>query len=321
MSVQKPLRPELTAKYASQERVSLLERISKSVRLNYLGSESAFDADSMECDGWLLSLVEGVGVVELKFTSDGCQFVDDYTTLIYMMSGVVSSPATRTAPVAKFGQIILFRSPNSFHLRLASTFKYLIVFLKKRELIELAGPGGVTENAPISAYGGEGAVLAGALRGLVSNIFIRKNTSTITALKPALRALIYAAFREPAAALHEAGASVCPMHIVVDWIENNIEDPALHLCDAANVAGVSSRTLQRELAAQGTNFQKLLRETRLATAAERLFDPLLKNQNINEIAYSCGFSTPSHFAKAFREGFGMTASEYRRSAITARNEA
>ena len=50
-----------------------------------------------------------------------------------------------------------------------------------------------------------------------------------------------------------------------------------------------------------------LRTIRL-TKAERMIEE--KQGNISEIAFSVGFSSPSYFAKCFKEEFGYTPSDF-----------
>lgn len=59
---------------------------------------------------------------------------------------------------------------------------------------------------------------------------------------------------------------------------------------------------------------KYLQCHRVRTAWQMLMD---SQRSITEIAQSCGFATSSHFARAFREEFGCSPSEFRRSAHAA----
>lgn len=67
--------------------------------------------------------------------------------------------------------------------------------------------------------------------------------------------------------------------------------------------GMSSRTLQRQLKAEGLNFRDIVRATR-----ESLSRHYLKNTNLSypEIAFLIGFDEPSSFFRAFRKWTGMT---------------
>jgi AraC-like DNA-binding protein len=83
------------------------------------------------------------------------------------------------------------------------------------------------------------------------------------------------------------------------------EAPSLEL--AADIAGLSPRTLQRRLADEGLAYRDLLVETRYETAVD-----LLENteHTITEISTLLGYSDSSHFARAFRRRAGVSPREY-----------
>ena len=58
---------------------------------------------------------------------------------------------------------------------------------------------------------------------------------------------------------------------------------------------------------------ELLQTIRLKKAAELI---LTGKQNITQIMYEVGFQTPSHFARLFREYFGVNPSGYKESLIS-----
>ncbi|MGF1525441.1 MAG: helix-turn-helix transcriptional regulator [Candidatus Competibacterales bacterium] len=80
---------------------------------------------------------------------------------------------------------------------------------------------------------------------------------------------------------------------------------------AAEVAAqlaMSEATMRRVLARSGQGFAKILLHTRLERGLERLqttYDP------ISEIALDVGFKTPSHFADAFKQRFGISPRQIR----------
>ncbi|HSD41597.1 MAG TPA: AraC family transcriptional regulator [Burkholderiales bacterium] len=80
----------------------------------------------------------------------------------------------------------------------------------------------------------------------------------------------------------------------------------------ARSLGLSTRTLHRRLAEEGTSFVDLLDETRreLATGYIRRTD-----NSVGEVAYLLGFAETSSFNRAFRRWTGMSPSEFRRAGI------
>jgi AraC-like DNA-binding protein len=77
----------------------------------------------------------------------------------------------------------------------------------------------------------------------------------------------------------------------------------------AELAGVSTRTLQRKLRACDSTYSQLLQEARFGLARLRLSDPGLK---VIEVAMMAGYENPQHFTRAFRRFAGVTPSEYRK---------
>lgn len=75
--------------------------------------------------------------------------------------------------------------------------------------------------------------------------------------------------------------------------------------------GLSSRHLQRLLAAQGTSYLDTVRQVRVQTARAMLQDPSNAAMSTTAIAHACGFSDASGLNRAFRQHFGMTPGEAR----------
>jgi AraC-like DNA-binding protein len=76
----------------------------------------------------------------------------------------------------------------------------------------------------------------------------------------------------------------------------------------STMLGMSERTLQRRLAAEGTSFQRLLDNTRRELAQHYLGQG---NVSLPDIAYLLGFSDQSSFFHASRRWFGSSPRRYR----------
>ena len=79
--------------------------------------------------------------------------------------------------------------------------------------------------------------------------------------------------------------------------------------DVANAIATSARTLQRQLAENGTTFQKLRDQVRADLALKYLRQSTLRFAEISEIL---GFAEPSVFTRSFRRWHGCTPREARR---------
>ncbi|MDC7124759.1 MAG: GyrI-like domain-containing protein [Spirochaetales bacterium] len=98
----------------------------------------------------------------------------------------------------------------------------------------------------------------------------------------------------------------------MNYISKNIKRD-LSLEEIASAASFSMYHFHRIFkAVTGETVADFTRRLRLETAANQLFG---QSFNITEIAMDCGFSSSQNFARAFRQNFGMSPSEYRASQL------
>jgi AraC family transcriptional regulator len=96
---------------------------------------------------------------------------------------------------------------------------------------------------------------------------------------------------------------------VIDTIESNLDSP-LKLNTLAAVANFSPFHFHRIFRALlGETLNQFIQRLRLEKAAAQLVDN--PNKSITEIAFDCGFSGSATFARAFKDFFGINASQWR----------
>ncbi len=96
-----------------------------------------------------------------------------------------------------------------------------------------------------------------------------------------------------------------------DIVGKNLSDPNFKTSDLAFEAGMSESQLYRKLkAVTGFSTAIFIREYRLHRAKEKIIS---ENRNISEIAYDCGFNDPAWFSRAFKEKFGVSPTQIRKS--------
>ena len=83
--------------------------------------------------------------------------------------------------------------------------------------------------------------------------------------------------------------------------------------EAAEMTGMSQRTIRRRLYLEGTTYRKLMDRIRFDSAQEMLVDGGL---SVRHIAFELGYSGANNFIRAFRRISGMTPTEFRRISET-----
>jgi AraC-like DNA-binding protein len=99
--------------------------------------------------------------------------------------------------------------------------------------------------------------------------------------------------------------SRCRAHLLHELTSGEPSDTRL-----AESLGLSTRTLQRKLAALGLSYRGLLEKTRYELALRYLDDP---RKSVTEITFLLGFSEQSAFTRAFKRWNGKAPSDYRQS--------
>ncbi|WP_372832377.1 AraC family transcriptional regulator [Pontibacterium sp.] len=97
---------------------------------------------------------------------------------------------------------------------------------------------------------------------------------------------------------------------VMDYLERDQELATTSMDEIAEELHVTSRTLRRKLADEGTSFQELKDDVRRDAAIHYLSQPAIP---ISQISRQLGFSEPAAFTRAFKQWTGVPPGIYRRS--------
>lgn len=87
-----------------------------------------------------------------------------------------------------------------------------------------------------------------------------------------------------------------------------LDERTTALADVAEIAGMSTRTLQRKLADVGLSYSDILDSVRYENASRLLRDT---DCRIIDVAFSSGYTDPAHFSRAFRRMTGVTPRQFR----------
>jgi AraC family transcriptional regulator, positive regulator of tynA and feaB len=75
----------------------------------------------------------------------------------------------------------------------------------------------------------------------------------------------------------------------------------------------STRHLNRLFEPHGCTATQWICRTRLAAAQRLLASGHRAMAPVGEVALQCGFANPAHFARAFKQAYGVTPTEHRRT--------
>ena len=106
---------------------------------------------------------------------------------------------------------------------------------------------------------------------------------------------------------HEAAAWELPSYLRT-LVKPYLTDGPIKIDTVAEITGISTRTLQRNLKENGSSYSQIIQEARFELACSHLNNQDMK---VIDVAIALGYENPQHFSRAFRRISGITPSEYR----------
>jgi len=128
-----------------------------------------------------------------------------------------------------------------------------------------------------------------------------------------LLALALITTRDAAQPAQPRGLAAVRLRAMQDDIRRSCRQPDLSVHAVAARQGVSARYAQRVFEETGSTFTEYLTEQRLLATHQALRHAHGERTPISGIAYDCGFSDISHFNRLFRQRFGCTPSDVRKT--------
>lgn len=95
---------------------------------------------------------------------------------------------------------------------------------------------------------------------------------------------------------------------IKQFIESNLYDPILNNSRVAESQGISIRYLHKLFQDQEQSIHEMILDKRLAKAREILLDVADTKPTVESVAYNVGFSSASHFSRAFKIHYGVCPS-------------
>jgi AraC-like DNA-binding protein len=97
------------------------------------------------------------------------------------------------------------------------------------------------------------------------------------------------------------------------YIETNLRDPELTARSVAAAFGISPRYLHIIFSNENETVSNYILRRRLEECGKQLADKLWRRRTITEVAFGWGFNNATHFARVFKDHYGLAPRDYRNS--------
>jgi AraC-like DNA-binding protein len=223
---------------------------------------------------------------------------------------VAQAARARRCPAGHLIGFDLGRVMDTFN----SDFDLLSLIIPRRRLAHLLTDPDAVDGAMVDPASGTGLLVADYIRTLYRSAPLLSPAEASTAAS-SLIDLLALAFNGVGFRSGDAPDAMAPAELlrVQNFIRANLAAPALAPDMVAAALGISRARLYRLFAPIG-GIAEYIREQRLRRCLADLVAGHLAHRQIAEVAYSWGFADPAHFARAFKQRFGRTPSEVRRTA-------
>lgn len=212
----------------------------------------------------------------------------------------------------KPGHFALYDSARPYSLTFNERFHQFIVQMPYEVLSRhLVNPEQYTA-IPMSGESGLGAVLTQFIFSLVREV---NSAQKVPAeLSENLVNMIAMAFSSSVMLEQLGDQSVVRDSLkqrILQYIDNNLCDPSLTNQCIADAQGISTRYLHKLFQGEEETLHALILNRRLEKGRHLLQDVNYAGHSIEQVAYSLGFVSPSHFSRSFKKHFGASPSDHR----------
>lgn len=177
-----------------------------------------------------------------------------------------------------------------------------------------------TRSAAHSASMGVGRVLLSLARSTLEAAE-QLNEATLTEIGNSLTELTRIALRDDAGPPQRLPVRTVLCERVKSFVQRHLRQSSLSIDYIASHFRCTKRHLHNVFGASACSLSQFIWGLRLDRCAEDLKNDELGDRSVTAIAFSWGFSSPSHFSRAFRQRFGVPPSVYRASRLVAHGRA
>lgn len=211
------------------------------------------------------------------------------------------------------GGFVLYNGGRPFRLSLTGGYRYFLLRFPADALMTE-----VPADPYALPHAGGGVPSARLLAALLTELALqadRLDTVTGQEIADHVTALVRTVVRDDARSGRADTEPTPLLQRVLRYVDEHLTDSSLAPDTIARAHHVSTRSLHKLFQAQGRTVLGHVRQRRLEQIRRDLADPALADIPVQRVAARWGMHDASHFGKVFRAAYGVSPSEFRRTAL------
>jgi len=213
------------------------------------------------------------------------------------------------------GDIAIYDTTNPYEFRLDGAFEMDVLRIDRDTFGRFVGEVSDATARVVSGSTGTGRICSRLISEIAGELHAVDDLS-LRQLNESLLGLIATGLQEVRGNLPDPHRTV-QQHALLERaariVDEELGNPELTCEYVANRVGVSYRYLLKVFGENGKSLADMIWEQRLGEARRQLATARVVGKSVTTIAYDCGFKDPAHFSRAFRNRFGASPRQFRRS--------
>ncbi len=281
-------------------------------------------ADEASLYGEIIQFSSDVGIQFVRLVGTAQEYTIDFREepgslwLAVLVDGVCVARSGTETITFNDGDMICGRGETPVSLQFTSDHRMLLLKIPAKSLDQRLKAPLPDKPRSLSSDAGPGRVLSSMLRSVADMTTSDTPDEGLRPVELALPEFLLAALLSdapPRALGGAAGMRAALLERIFQTIEMRLSDPNLNYQQVASEHGMSPRYLQKLFESIDDSFGHYVKVRRLERCRLDLRSPLHTQKSISDILFQWGFNDSASFSRAFREQYGISPREYRKSGM------
>ncbi|MBP1318316.1 helix-turn-helix domain-containing protein [Herbaspirillum sp. 1130] len=213
------------------------------------------------------------------------------------------------------GDLMVWDTAHATRFEVLETLHKVTLMLPLRVLRRSFPDHRPPQGGKLNSKCGIGHLLAAQMRALVSEMN-HLESHQVEAANRSLLELVSVALQQGTPEVPNKDA--IQLQLLQQYIISHLHEEELGPRFIAEANGISIRKLHLIFQRKDLSVSSFILQKRLQICREMLMTPGFQHLQISEIAYGRGFSSTSHFSRAFKAAYGVTPTEFRQLMMSRR---